>query len=250
MVNKQQWKVTFLLCTSDLPQWEIFLHWQENALLFFFFLVNVENLKMYLQLFVTTSHLYRAVQAQRVSVSSTEVPRSIKQSLSDTWKRKGGFASLQPCSPSKAPAWLCGPGRHRVVGKGQSHGRPSPHFHLLLLALVPHPSKPLWCCLSCLGSLEVVFTHFYGAAFPLESLSYRQPVSTILPLSAVLPFSTLPGLSHSAALAACQGRAAGLCQAGMRGAQAANPGERGAGGRGCGVTCSRPPWCQENLVQV
>lgn len=120
----------------------------------------------------------------------------------------------------------------------------------VLLALVPHPSKPLWCCLSCLGSLEVVFTHFYGAAFPLESLSYRQPVSTILPLSAVLPFSTLPGLSHSAALAACQGRAAGLCQAGMRGAQAANPGERGAGGRGCGVTCSRPPWCQENLVQV
>lgn len=131
MVNKQQWKVTFLLCTSDLPQWEIFLHWQENALLFFFFLVNVENLKMYLQLFVTTSHLYRAVQAQRVSVSSTEVPRSIKQSLSDTWKGKGGFASLQPCSPSKAPAWLCRPGRHRVVGKGQSRSRPSPHFHLL-----------------------------------------------------------------------------------------------------------------------
>lgn len=61
------------------------------AFLFSFFLVNVKNLKMYLQLFVTTSHLYQAVQAQRVPVSSTEVPRSIKRLLNTTQKGKGGL---------------------------------------------------------------------------------------------------------------------------------------------------------------
>lgn len=148
-------------------------------------------------------------------------------------ERKGRpLVASRPAHPARPP--------HGSVGQAGTvwWGRVSPAADLhhistscravsVLLALVPHPSKPLWCCLSCLSSLEVVFTHFYGAAFPLESLSYRQPVSTILPLSAVLPFSTLPGLSHSAAPAACQGLAAGLCQAGMRGARQLTPGRGG-----------------------